>query len=194
MYKTQQIRLTSAIPDNVRGVLILMCEHASSLANCTIFEIRQKHFESCERNEFFDRDGFFRSEFKMSKVKSASYPVVWEALKDNHHYKLLGGQQAQQTIKSVIEAFTSYNKLLPLFFKGELNGKPKMPNYRKNGGLSTVTIPAQALRRSVQKPKTLFLPAPCGLYDKFLRDFQIKKYPTFSCGTGVPARPVLVTL
>ncbi len=146
MYKTQQIRLTDSIPDNVKDILMLLCENASSLMNCTIFEIRQKHFESCERNEFFDQDDFFRSEFKMSKVKSASYPVVWEALKENPHYKLLGGQQAQQTIKSVVEAFSSYNQLLPLFFKGELNGKPKMPNYRKKGGLATVTIPAQALK------------------------------------------------
>lgn len=147
MYKTQQIRLKNVVPDNVRDLVLLMCEHANQLTNCTIFKIRQKHFEVCERNEFFDEDGFFRSEFKTAKVKSVSYARLCEDLKENPHYKLLGGQQAKQTIKSVVEAFTSYNKLLPLFFKGELNGrKPQMPNYRKKDGLSVVTIPAQALK------------------------------------------------
>lgn len=150
MYKTQQIRLTNVITDNVRDLLVFRCEHASLLTNCTVVKIRQKHFEACERNEFFAQDGFFRSEFKLTKVKSVSSALLCEELKDNPHYKLLGGQQAQPTIKSVVESFVSYNKLLPLFFKGELNGKPKMPNYRQKGGLSIVSIPAQALKFDIE--------------------------------------------
>ncbi len=62
----------------------------------------------------------------------------------------MGGQQAQQVIKGVIESFKGYNELLPLFFKGELKGKPKMPKYRSKGGLALFTIPAQALKFDIE--------------------------------------------
>lgn len=144
MFKTQQIRLTGNITDELHDYLVYLCEQASSLANCVIYQIRQKHFAECERVEFFDQSDFYRSELKTKRVKIDSYAQLCKDFADNKHYKILGGQQAQQVIKGVIESFKSYNELLPLFFNRELKGKPKMPNYRKNG-LALFTIPAQAV-------------------------------------------------
>jgi IS605 OrfB family transposase len=150
VFKTQQIRLTGSISDELHDYLVYLCEHASSLINCVTYHIRQKHFDSCERIEFFDKDGFYRSEFKTKRVAIDSYAQLCKDFADNRHYKILGGQQAQQVIKSVIENFRGYNELLSKFFKGELKGKPKMPGYRSKGGLSLFTIPAQALKFDIE--------------------------------------------
>ncbi len=56
----------------------------------------------------------------------------------------MAAQSAQQTLKEVQETISSFNKLVNLFFNGEV-GKPKLPRYRKSGGLNTVTFPLQAL-------------------------------------------------
>ncbi len=55
MFKTQQIKLTGNISDELHDYLVYLCENASSLVNCVIYQIKQKHFEVCERVEFFDK-------------------------------------------------------------------------------------------------------------------------------------------
>lgn len=143
MFGTIQVRLIES--DVIRSYITHQCRHSNDLANACIFSIRQSHFELCPKNQFFDSDGMYRSVFKTKSV-SCSYPDLCLEFKDNPHYKALGGQCAQQTIKSVVESFKSYNKLLPLWFKGELKAMPKMPNYRKKGGLNLISFPGQALQ------------------------------------------------
>lgn len=63
---------------------------------------------------------------------------------DNVHEQQLGGQCAQQTLKSVSEQYSSYNQLLSSWAKGEIP-KPSMPKYRKSGGVAGFTYPAQAV-------------------------------------------------
>ena len=55
----------------------------------------------------------------------------------------MGGQSAQQTIKSVVEGITSYNKLFRCWWRGELNNKPRIPSYRTSGGMYQVAFTAQ---------------------------------------------------
>ena len=55
---------------------------------------------------------FFWVGFKELTVKWGKLVIECKKLKNNKHYVALGGQQAQQTIKSVVEAITSYNKLI----------------------------------------------------------------------------------
>lgn len=55
----------------------------------------------------------------------------------------------KHSLKSVAESFTSFNKLLQLFFKGEVN-KPRMPRYRTKGGLAPISFPAQALQFNLE--------------------------------------------
>jgi len=109
MFKTQQIQLTGNIPDELHDYLIYLCENASSLVNCVIYQVKQKHFETCERVEFFDKDDFYRSEFKTKRVSPESFAQFCKDFIENKHYKILGGQQAQQVIKGVLESFRSYN-------------------------------------------------------------------------------------
>ncbi|NES87005.1 MAG: IS200/IS605 family element transposase accessory protein TnpB [Moorea sp. SIO2B7] len=65
-------------------------------------------------------------------------------MKEDSNYKVLGGQGAQQTLKSVLESFRIYNVLLKAFWKGEVN-MPRLPVYRKKGGLALITYPSQAI-------------------------------------------------
>ncbi|MGL5060761.1 MAG: RNA-guided endonuclease InsQ/TnpB family protein [Microcoleus sp.] len=143
MFGTIPVRLTES--DTIRAYVAHQCKQSNSLVNACLFSVRQAHFAQCPRNEFFDSEGVYRSSFKMKAV-SCSYPELCTEFKDNSHYKALGGQCAQQTIKGVVESFKSYNKLIPLWFKGELKGKPKMPDYRTKGGLAVISFPGQALQ------------------------------------------------
>ena len=136
------------VSDAVRDYLVHQCQHANSLINCTLFEVRQAHFESCPHIEFFDADGFYRSEFRTKAVK-APYVHLCSVMRENPHYQVLGGQCAQQTLKGVSESFSSFNKLLQSFFKGEVD-KPRMPGYRTKRGLAPITFPAQALKFNLE--------------------------------------------
>ncbi|WP_287257250.1 transposase [Moorena sp. SIO4E2] len=50
---------------------------------------------------------------------------------------------AQQTLHGVIESFKSYKALSKLYNKGQLANKPRVPSYRKKGGLAVVNYPAR---------------------------------------------------
>ena len=57
----------------------------------------------------------------------------------------MGGQQAQQTLKSVVEGVTSYNQLLTSYWSEEIEDRPRIPNYRKKRGLYQSAFPTQAV-------------------------------------------------
>ena len=146
MYGTIQVKL--AVPDSVMAYLVHQCQQANSLINSTLFHIRQAHFAQCPRKTFFDDHGMFRTAFKLRTVKT-SYPKLCKQMKNSPHYGLLGGQCAQQTLKGVVESFASFNQILKRFFNGE-GSRPKMPRYRKRGGLAPISFPAQALKFDIE--------------------------------------------
>lgn len=146
MYGTIQVRYSGS--EEIRDYLIYQCRQSNSLINSTIYYVKQAHFEDCPRGEFFSADEF-RTGFKLGRVKTAKYAALCLDLKDNPHYKALGGQSAQQTLKSVAESFSSYNGILANFFKGEAT-KPKMPRYRTKGGLAPISYPVQAVQFDIE--------------------------------------------
>jgi putative transposase len=146
MYGTIQVRLN--VSEEIKDYLIYQCRQSNSLINSTIYQVKQAHFEDCSRGEFFSIDEF-RTGFKLGKVKTAKYAALCLQLKENPHYKALGGQSAQQSLKSVAESFSSYNAILSSFFKGEAD-KPKMPNYRTKGGLAPISYPVQAVQFDIE--------------------------------------------
>lgn len=75
---------------------------------------------------------------------NTTYPALDRVLKQNPHYKAMAAQSAQQTLKSVGESIASYNGLVGLYYKNEVD-RPSLPRYRKKGGLAAVTFPRQAL-------------------------------------------------
>jgi IS605 OrfB family transposase len=147
VYGTTQVALK--VQDLLVSYFVHQCRHSNSLFNSAVFWVRQKHFDTCPRTEYFDNEGIYRSGFK-TKACYASYAELCRVFKDNPHYKALGGQCAQQTLKSVSEAFTSYSNLLSLWFEGEIEDKPKMPDYRTPGGLYVVSYPAQAIQLDLE--------------------------------------------
>ena len=146
MYGTIQVKLT--VSDAVMAYLVYQCHQANNLINSTLFHVRQAHFNSCPRKAFFDEDGMFRTAFELKAVK-ASYPELCKQMRQNVHYVALGGQCAQQTLKRVAESFASFNQLLKRYFGGE-GTRPKMPRYRKRGGLAPLSFPAQALKFNIE--------------------------------------------
>jgi putative transposase len=97
---------------------------------------------------------------------------------------------AQQTLLSVSEAFKSFRGLRELFFNGELEQKPKPPNYRESGGLYKVAYPNIGAGRPSFidglirfplgnqinrwfKVKEFFLPFPTNLDFQKIKEFTI---------------------
>ncbi|MDJ0714143.1 MAG: transposase [Prochloraceae cyanobacterium] len=144
-YHTQKILLTGNIDDEAEAYLLWCCYQSNSLYNSALFAVRQAHFEQCETRTFFDRDDQYRSAFKSRYVK-ASYAQLCKDFKSNKHYIGIGGQQAQQCLKSIVEGITSYNQLLKKYWQGEIEQKPRIPNYRRKLGLYQVVFPAQAVK------------------------------------------------
>ncbi|NES83132.1 MAG: transposase, partial [Moorea sp. SIO2B7] len=109
----------------------------------TLYLVRQRHFESSPSITYFDKDGWLRIRRK-DRVVKVTYPELCKLMKEDSNYKVLGGQCAQQNLKSVVESFRSYNGLLKAFWKGEVN-RPRLPVYRKKGGLALINYPSQAI-------------------------------------------------
>ena len=129
-YRTQKILLTGKISDEVEAYLIWCCQQSNNLYNSGLYAVRQAHFEQCETSTFFDSNDQYRIAFKDRFVRS-SYTQLCKDFKTNKHYIGLGGQQAQQCLKSIVEAIRGYNELLKLWWKGELDNRPRIPKYRK---------------------------------------------------------------
>jgi len=103
-----------------KAILTYLCEQSNSLYNCGIYWARQIFF-------------------KTNRIVSKYDPIY--AVGDNIHAQAMPSVAAQQTLLSVSEAFKSFKGLRELFFKGELDQKPKAPDYRDSGGLFKVAFP-----------------------------------------------------
>ncbi len=141
-YRTQKILLTGQISDQLRDYFVWLCHQSNNLYNSALYQIRQTHFETCPTYKYFDDNQMYRIAYKDRLVK-ASYGQLCKDFKDNKHYQALGGQSAQQCLKSVVEAISSYNKLIKCWWRGELSNKPKIPCYRTSGGIYQVAFTAQ---------------------------------------------------
>ncbi len=140
-YRTQKILLTGNIDDEAEAYLVWCCHQSNNLYNSALYAVRQNHFESCPSRVFFDQQDQYRIAFKDRYVK-ASYAELCKDFRLNKHYVGLGGQQAQQCLKSVFEAIRGYNELLKLWWNGELENRPRIPTYRKKRGMYQVSFTA----------------------------------------------------
>lgn len=122
MYGCQQVLINS--PPDVIAILEYICSEANKLYNCGLYYARQVYFKTHQHIEKYTLD---------------------KELKQNLHFKALRSCVAQQTLRSVFEAMTSYRKLLAMWRKGELPNKPRVPNYRKQG-LYQVAYPKQWIK------------------------------------------------
>ncbi len=123
MYSCQQILVGKN--NDLINILEFLCEESHKLTNMGIYLARQLYF-------------------KVKKI-IGKYDLEKE-YKTNNHYKVLHSQAAQQILRSVAESFASYKKLVKAYKQGEITDRPRVPNYRKKGGLATVSYPKQALK------------------------------------------------
>lgn len=155
MYRTIPVKAT--FTDEEKAFWLFQCEHANSLWNCATYYSKQKHYGWLEQqSEAFTtywKGDVLRYGWKTYKC-SVKYAELCKELKDNPHYKVMAAQSAQQTLKSVAESITSYNQLVGLYYKGQVD-RPRLLRYRKKNGLAAVTFPRQALTYK----KGLFYPS-----------------------------------
>ncbi|WP_424099082.1 RNA-guided endonuclease InsQ/TnpB family protein [Moorena producens] len=145
MYKT--IPVKAKFTDEEKAFWIFQCEQANSLVNCATYYVRQTYYNRLEQQDnsfttYWRVDELFYG-WKTYKC-SISYAELCKNLKENPHYKAMAAQSAQQTLKTVAEAVSSYNQLVTHYYKGKVN-RPRLLRYRKKGGLTAVTFPRQAL-------------------------------------------------
>ena len=164
MFGCQQVRIN---PDKeLKAVLEYLCSESNKLNNCAIYYARQVYF-------------------KTEKVVN-KFALINE-LKQNPHYGAMYSQVAQQTIMAVAESFSSFIGLLRGIGNGSVTQTPKIPNYKKKGGLALVAYPSQAVKL---KPEGLrfplgnevkawfnldafYLPMPSNLEYKNIREYRI---------------------
>lgn len=155
---------------DTKAIITFLSEQSNSLYNCGVYWARQLFF-------------------KTGKIISKFDPVY--EIGGNIHAQAMPSVPAQQTLLSVSEAFRSYKRLRDLFFKGQLDQKPKPPNYRESGGLFKVAYPNVGAGKPTLtkdglirfplgltinrwfKVKEFFLPLPINLDFKKVKEFTI---------------------
>ena len=130
MYSCQQVLVSQN--NDLINILTFLCEESHKLTNMGLYLARQLYFKARKIIGKYDLE---------------------KAYKTNNHYRVLHSQAAQQTLRSVAESFTSYKKQVKAYKKGEITDRPRIPNYRKKGGLATVSYPKQALKLKVNQVK-----------------------------------------
>ena len=110
---------------DTQAIIEYLCAESNNLYNCATYYARQIYFKTGRIVTGFD---------------------LTAGMKTNIHFKAGYASSMQQTCINVGEAFKSFKKLKAKCRKGELNHQPKAPNYRKPGGLFTVTYPKKWLK------------------------------------------------
>ncbi len=111
--------------DDTKAILEFVCSEANKLANCGIYYCRQMFFKAYRYVKKYELDS---------------------VLKNNPHFKAMRSACAQQVLHDVVESFTSYKRLNKLWKNGQLASKPRLPKYRKKGGMAVVSCPARWIK------------------------------------------------
>ncbi len=164
MFGCQQVIIN---PDKeLKSVLEYLCSESNKLNNCAIYYARQLYFKT----------GNLLNKF-----------ALINELKQNPHYGSMHSQVAQQTVLSVAESFSSFLGLLKGISSGSVTQKPRIPNYKKKGGLALVAYPSQAVKLKKEGLKfplgnrvkawfgldAFYLPMPSNLNYKDIREYKI---------------------
>lgn len=108
-----------------KAIIQYLCYESNNVYNCSVYYARQIWFKTGKIVSGFDLTAY---------------------MKTNKHFNAGYASSMQQTCLNVGESFKSFKKLLAKSKNGELNQKPKPPNYRKPGGFFTVTYPKKWLK------------------------------------------------
>lgn len=154
------------------AILQYRCQQSGNLYNNGVYFARQT---------FFKTGKLLTGKFDLDFEPTVSKTMVAQSLPST---------PAQQTLRSVIEAFKSFKGLRDLHFKGQLHFKPKVPNYLKgtklfkaaypnSGGQKPTLIDGQlrfSLGLSVKRwfgVSEFFLPMPSNIDIAKVKEFTI---------------------
>lgn len=165
MYGWQQV-LIHASPD-IRAIVEYLCSESNKVYNCSLYYARQIYIKT---NRLVGRAEICE---EMAKNK-------------NRHFKSMYVSSAQQSCNSVAEALRSFRELMKLWCRGELEEKPSLPKYRKQG-LFTVSYPKKWLKltdKGIRIPlgnqvkawfgvAEIFLPMPSNLDWQTIKEVRI---------------------
>ncbi|MEH2401822.1 RNA-guided endonuclease InsQ/TnpB family protein [Nostoc sp.] len=166
-YGCQQVLINPN--SELKAILEYVCSVANSLTNCGIYYSRQIYFKT----------GRLPSKADLHKQLGT--------IQQNKHYQALYSDTAQQILATVAESFKSYIGLLKGITKGIVKQKPKLPNYRKSGGLALATFTGRSIKLkdgmlrfpigSISKTwfgiDAFYLPMPSNLEFKAIREIRI---------------------
>jgi len=126
------------------------------LYNVALYNVRQHYCEYLENaailtgiqpNITVKTESPIRSYLPYTRKKEFPYKDIsnYVRTKPNENYPLLHSDTAQQTIKSVEEAYKSYFALLRLYRRGELKDCPRPPHYLDKDGRFKLSFPISHL-------------------------------------------------
>ena len=164
MYGCQQVLVSQN--SDLLNILTFLCEESHKLTNMGIYYARQLYFKTQKCIGKYDLEKEYKS---------------------NYHYKVLHSQAAQQILRTVGESFKSYYGLIKADKAGKIIDRPRIPNYRKKGGLATVSYPKQALKLKEQGIRVplgntckrwfgldcFYIPMPCNLSFSDIKELRI---------------------
>ena len=149
------------------AVLEYLCSESNKLHNCAVYYARQLWFKCRKFVTGFDL---------INEMRGCG----------NRHFAAFGADAAAQTCISVGESIQSFSELLKKSKLGELDQKPRFPNYRKPG-YQLVAFPKRELKLidgMIRFPlglqvkawfglKEFFLPMPSNLDFAAIREIRI---------------------
>jgi putative transposase len=166
-YGCQQVLVS---PDKeLKALLEFVCTESNNLTNCGIYYSRQFYFKT----------GKFPSRVDLITAVGLS--------QKNKHYQALYSDTAQQILTGVAESFKSFVGLLKGIKNGTVSQKPRLPDYRKSGGMALATFTGRSIKLKdgmLRFPlgslvhtwfgvDAFYLPMPTNLDFKAIREIRI---------------------
>ena len=131
--------------------------HAKSLYNVALYNVRQHYCDYLENAAILTgirpditvtTESPVRSYLPYTRKKTFPYPDIcnYYRIKPNENFPLLHNDPAQQTGRSVEEAYQSYFALLRMYKRGEIKDCPHPPRYLDKDGRFKISYPRARLR------------------------------------------------
>ncbi|MDD3934348.1 MAG: transposase, partial [Methanoculleus sp.] len=140
------------LPKKTFQILDTLAYHAKSLYNVGLYNVRQHYATHQENRQTLQRlrpdltsrvDVLVGSYLPYTRKKDFPFKEYSTSVqsKENENYGLLHSDTAQQTLKSVEEAYKGYFGLLKLYRNGQLEYRPGFPKYLPKDGRFKLAFP-----------------------------------------------------
>jgi IS605 OrfB family transposase len=140
------------LPKKTFQIIDTLAYHAKSLYNVGLYNVRQHSATHRENRAILQGirpdltsgvEVLVGSYLPYTRKKSSPFKEysTYVQSKENENYGLLHSDAAQQTLKSVEEAYKSYFELLALYRNGQLEYRPGSPKYLPKDGRFKLAFP-----------------------------------------------------